>query len=652
MRRHKRACAAAAMLMFISSVLGPGTYVNAAKVKTEIESQTEAETETETETQSEADYFQQLQEAGFPASYISELVQLHEKYPLWRFEPVHTGLEWSTVIEKESRNGWNLVPKSGDDARKSTAEGAYDWYNNTWTIYDGSAWVGAHTDYIAYCMDPRNFLNEKDIFQFERLSYSDTQTKEGLDSILRGTFMEETLIEAEVEVPAVTNPGEEGDTEEGTEGKTEEGTQSGGQKATEMISYAEAFMRIGQKTGVSPYHLASRVRQEQGTRGTSSLISGTYKGYEGYYNYFNFGAAGVTNTLVIQNGLAYAKKAGWDTRYKSLLGGSQLIAKNYIARGQDTLYFQKFNVVYTQALFSHQYMGNVTAAITEGRKLGEGYEDKQQVFVFRIPVYNNMPESAVAFLATGNPNNYLKSLEVAGYPLTPNFDGATDKYSVFVESEVESISVSASPVASTSVVTGVGEIPLEVGTNTVVILCISGSGQPRAYTLTVVRQGVPKPPEPPEPPEPKLPELTSDQYHIGSEYITGLSPGVNAEEFLKNLKVENATLKIVGADDAEVTGRLATGNRIELYDTSGALYITYKIVIYGDTNGDGLINVLDMIKVNRHILELSKLEGCYLDAADANRRGDGVNVLDMIHINRHALGLAEIAQGVIENEQE
>ena len=51
-----------------------------------------------------------------------------------------------------------------------------------------------------------------------------------------------------------------------------------------------------------------------------------------------------------------------------------------------------------------------------------------------------------------------------------------------------------------------------------------------------------------------------------------------------------------------------------------------------------------MIKVNRHILGLSKLSGCYLTAADANRDNAGVNVLDMIFINRHALGLTTIKQ--------
>ena len=122
----------------------------------------------------------------------------------------------------------------------------------------------------------------------------------------------------------------------------------------------------------------------------------------------------MTSTLVIRNGLAYAKKAGWNTRYKALLGGSQLLAKNYIAVGQDTLYFQKFNVVNAKNLYGHQYMSNLTAAYTEGRKLGQGYTDKQQAFVFRIPVYKSMPSSAVTFTATGNPNNYLKNIAVAG----------------------------------------------------------------------------------------------------------------------------------------------------------------------------------------------------------------------------------------------
>ena len=62
-----------------------------------------------------------------------------------------------------------------------------------------------------------------------------------------------------------------------------------------------------------------------------------------------------------------------------------------------------------------------------------------------------------------------------------------------------------------------------------------------------------------------------------------------------------------------------------VYDASGNLKKTYDIVIYGDINGDGAVNALDMIKLNRHILGKGTLTGAYLEAADANRKGDGGN---------------------------
>ena len=545
-------------------------------------------------------YAVQLKAAGFPESYVDALSTLHNTYPQWQFQAVNTGLDWNTVIEKESVNGVNLVPKSGDDATKSTAEGAYDWTTNVWTIYDGSSWVGADSGYIAYYMDPRNFLNETDIFQFESLSYSELQTKDGVSSILKGTFME-------------------------TDVKDTDGT---------TLSYADAFMKIGQGAGVSPYHLASRVRQEQGLKGTSSLISGTYSGYEGYFNYFNVGAAGVAATLVIKNGLAYAKNAGWDTRYKALDGGAKILAKNYIGVGQDTLYFQKFNVVNNKNLYSHQYMANLTAAYNEGRKLGQGYEDKQQAFVFKIPVYTNMPSSAVTFTAKGNPNNYLKSLTVTGQTLTPVFTGSTIKYSLVVGADVKKITVSAVAVSQKSTVTGTGSKTLSAGTNTYKIKCKSESGSTKTYTLTVVKQGtsaasgVPK----------------SDTYQVGEKTITGIAPGTKAADFLKKISAENATIQVVDAKGKSVTGNVATGNRIDIYDADKKKLSSYDLLIYGDVNGDGIVDVLDLIKLNRHLMGIEKLTGRYLEAADANRGGDGANVLDLVYINRHILGTLTIQQ--------
>lgn len=66
-------------------------------------------------------------------------------------------------------------------------------------------------------------------------------------------------------------------------------------------------------------------------------------------------------------------------------------------------------------------MTNVQAAMSEGTNMGKAYTDKNQAFVFRIPVYQNMPESAVTFADKGNPNNWLSSITVDGYALTPAF---------------------------------------------------------------------------------------------------------------------------------------------------------------------------------------------------------------------------------------
>ena len=416
--------------VFLTSVLVPGGWnVSAAVVQ--------------------KDFKGQMREAGFPESYLSSLETLHKKYPDWKFEAVNTGLKWTDVIKNESVNGVNLVPKSVEDAKKSTAEGAYDWTTNTWTIFDGSSWVAAHPDYIAYYMDPRNFLNETDIFQFESLSFSESQTEEGVKAILASTFMEKPVKDAD-------------------------GT---------TLDYAKAFMEIGKACSVSPYHLASRVRQEQGTK-VGTMISGTYKGYEGYYNYFNIGASGVSSAQVIKNGLSYAKQAGWNTRYKSLAGGAKVIVKNYISVGQDTLYFQKFNVVYGKKLYWHQYMGNLTAAYTEGRKVAQGYTDKNQAFVFRIPVYKEMPAKALSFTKKGNPNNYLKSLKVAGKTLIPFFSGGKTDYSLEL-SDTGSITISAAPVASGSVVSITGPKKLRKGINTYTISCKAANGSKRSYQLKI-----------------------------------------------------------------------------------------------------------------------------------------------------------------------
>ncbi len=175
------------------------------------------------------------------------------------------------------------------------------------------------------------------------------------------------------------------------------------------------------------------------------------------------------------------------------------MADSYVKKGQNTIYFEKFNVVYAKSLYSHQYMTNVMAAISEGSTLGKAYTDKKQAFQFRIPVYTNMPESAVGFSDSGNPNNWLSSLTVEGAALTPGFSAATTEYSLIVGADVSSVNVTASPVASVATVSGTGNYPLGYGDNTIQVNCVSQSGETRTYTIHVARQqGADSEAQPPE----------------------------------------------------------------------------------------------------------------------------------------------------------
>ena len=56
------------------------------------------------------------------------------------------------------------------------------------------------------------------------------------------------------------------------------------------------------------------------------------------------------------------------------------------------------------------------------------------------------------------------------------------------------------------------------------------------------------------------------------------------------------------------------------------------------------INKTDLNRLNRHLNGTQKLTGCYLKAADTNRKKDGVNVLDLVYLNKHLQGKITIQQ--------
>ena len=303
-------------------------------------------------------------EGNFPG-YYDKLLQLKQNNSNWTFTLYYTGIEWNTAIynETEGYHGRSLVQgKVGDWICPTCNE----------KVYDGSDWLCSSKEAVRYLMDVRNYLYESTIFQFEKLSYDpDLYSISGINKVLKGTFMYEKNI-----------------------------AEYYNKDIYENITFAEAIMNAATKSGVSPYYLAARIRQEVGISGSGST-SGVYKDYEGYFNFYNIGANAGTNPIA--NGLYFAKnKAGsylgpWNTPVKSIEGGAIWIAKNYISSGQDTLYFQKFDVVSNGTVFfNHQYMQNIFAARNEGITTYNTYKSLGLLdnnYNFIIPLYKNMPQT-------------------------------------------------------------------------------------------------------------------------------------------------------------------------------------------------------------------------------------------------------------------
>lgn len=432
---------------------------------------------------SEADFESYLDQQGFPESYKPFLRELHYQYPNWAFEAFHTGLDWEEVLDEESIAGKNLIPNSKGVGWKSLEPGAYDWTKDKFVVYDGSTWVTASRDAIAYYMDPRNFLTESNIFMFEVLRYAPTyQDEDGVESILSNTPFQYKYY---------TYKDDYGD--------------------SNTLSYAQTFIAAAEYSGVSPYHLASRVKQEVVTSSStaSNSVSGTVSGYTGLYNFYNIGAYHSTAAGgAIINGLKYAKNGAsnndelndaslipWTNQYNAIVGGAHILGATYINRGQDTIYLQKFNVT-ENSTYYHQYMANVEAPYAESRKTATAYKDMEALpIVFSIPVYYNMPEEpAAAPTETYNPNNWLKSLDVydsngKNLQLTPTFNLKTDQvYYLVVDSDVELLQVEAKAVSSKTSVFSTGFHGLDYGSNTIVITTLAENGDMRDYTIIVVRQ--------------------------------------------------------------------------------------------------------------------------------------------------------------------
>ncbi len=358
------------------------------------------------------DGFEQ-QIAAFPESYKPYLRELHEKYPNWEFQPMFTYLDFNEAVDNETGEKSLVHHSTASDIYKSRDAGDYNSTTGSY-IYKDGGFVEANRLAVSFYLDPRNFLNEEGIFQFELLSFSDNITVEAVEKILKGSFMSEKKITYYT---------------------------SDGKEKTDSRTYAQVIYAAGKECNINPCYIASKILNEVGTYGSQS-VSGKHSTYPGIYNFYNIGAT--DGEGAITRGLKWAASGEdylrpWKTPMRSIKGGAEYIGEKYIAKGQFTGYLQRFNVnpESSYATYTHQYMTNLTGALSQGYTTYLSYKAiglLEGNIVFSIPVYENMPcaddEKGEGSLYDGSVQNGVVKADFTRVRLGPS----TDNYDVLADS--------------------------------------------------------------------------------------------------------------------------------------------------------------------------------------------------------------------------
>ncbi len=561
----------------------------------------------------------------FPADYKVLLENLQQIYPNAIFKPVMATnsipnasslgtleMEFGTAVYNQyytqskslvwdsngSRDGWKNLESYNYDTNS---------FRNDYSG-GGPTWYSANPAIISYYLDPRNFLNIKDVFMFESLAYdASVHTIDGVQNILKGSYME-------------------------TE-KVDGGT----------LSFAEVIMEAGKLTNVSPYFLASRIRLEVGS-GRSALVQGTYESYpqfNGYYNYYNIGAGGEN---VVYNGLQFAYDSGWNSEYTAIIKGAEWIKADYVQSGDSTNYTQKWDVFCEgrTTCFNKQYMQNIQAPKTEAGETYNAYfkilgESMYQTpFIFYIPVFKNMPESS-PLPSTSSPINYLNTLTVDGNLVT-NFYGLKYDYELVVPYNKTSINIGAVATAASkgATVSGTGNVQITEKNQTFNITVTAANGNILIYSLKVTRLD----------PDEELMSYSETIEKLTSVKIEDiLMSGVTSLDVLKesfNKANPNALVLIRDKNGNILTdGNTKTGDKITV--TVGDVTKEYTYVLYGDPNGDAIIDIVDLLYVQKHLLNSVTLTNEYLESCDVNR-DNVVDIVDLLLVQKHLLNVTYINQ--------
>ena len=472
----------------------------------------------------------ELASLGFPKEYWPGLCNIKINHPNWVFNPVNTGLDFKTAVEKESACGKNTLQTTNPE-----------YIDNSCTTNSDLCYVHVSQKAVAYYMNPINFLDEKNIFMFES-NYINT----GVSDASYIAIVNSRLANYAKNLPTI----------------------------------ATAMNNACKTNNVNQVMLSSRIIQELGTTGLAtagdfkgqllSCISGAYttrygtllngKSMDYYYNFFNVGVFDGSNGDAAYRAVYYAANNGWGGTGNqetdltlAIGGGANFLKTKYMDKGQYTVYTQKFNIhpLNSNNLYVNQYMTNLRGPSSEASIAYSAYKNAGILgspFIFYIPVYSNINDNI------DNSNNGA---------IGDSSDNSSGGVSV------ESI-------------------------------------------------------------------ITSSGLKLNGSNLMGIEVGMTLNDI--NNKINALGGSLTGAD---LSVKAGTGMTIKI--TNGIETKTYTLIVKGDTSGDGAINALDLLQVQKSILGSYKMSDSQKLSADTSNDGS-INALDLLQIQKNILGSYKIEQ--------
>lgn len=139
--------------------------------------------------------------------------------------------------------------------------------------------------------------------------------------------------------------------------------------------------------------------------------------------------------------------------------------------------------------------------------------------------------------------------------------------------------------------------------------------------------------------------VVASGFKIDGDVISNISFNTNIDTINSKLSSINANLKVDSYLDRygnKASGNVGTGDTLVI--SNGSTTKSYKVVIYGDNNGDGKTSIVDLLRVQKDILGSSNLSTYDRRASDTNRDGK-VDVVDLLRVQKQILGNSTIEQG-------